>query len=79
MKMLDAIESSTPDVEEVMSKKLSQRPWRAHEAQVFELVEDLDNPTNPYRVETLTQKPGTPSLDIRTNPEVTELPESPVA
>ena len=51
IQMLDAIESSTPDVEEVMSKTLSQRLWMAHEAQVYELVEDSDDPTNPFKVE----------------------------
>ena len=40
-----------------MSKKLSQRPWRAHEAQVYELVEDYDDPTNPFKVES-SPNPG---------------------
>ena len=61
MQMLDAIESSTPDVEEVMSKKSGQRPWRAHEAQVFELVEDESDPTNPYKIESSPNPEAYPS------------------
>ena len=34
-----------------MSKKHGQRPWRAQEAQVFELVENYEDPTNPFKVE----------------------------
>ena len=40
-----------------MSKKLSQRPRRAQKAQVYELVEDYDDPTNPFKVES-SPNPG---------------------
>ena len=50
MQMLEAIETATPDVEEVLSENPNRRLLQANEASVFSLISTDETASKSYKV-----------------------------